>query len=350
MIKNFLCFNQIIDTLRIDDQDALLYYLDKVYVRLSKKDKERLTYYKISKYINIPTFIAKKTYRNFDKNGSNKVDGEEFIRGMMELYSHDYFILTKSYFDILDFTRSGKIYKDDVRIFFHHLKPVDNFYHFRETLHNILNDTFKDKEFLYYKEFLDVIENVNSDIFFILFVYYHEKQPYSNNVVKFIYSLSDLHNTSQLSIPNSPLVLKRNLDNSKNLNESIKKIDVTSRSSIPNNSRRSRILSDLGQKESKQKLKHLLVAPTKNIIIFSSQEIYNNIIHMSISVEIKPEQEEEIPLELTENYYVRHVPGSLNYKIGKMKNTRSVFTFKKASVKLKLNNAFSFVYIHNIGS
>ena len=113
MIKNFLCFNQINDTLKIEDQDALLYYLEEIYVRLSKKDKERLSYYKIAKYMNLPTFIAKKTYRNFDKNNSNKVDGEEFIRGMLELFSNDYFILTKSYFDILDYTHCGKIHKDD---------------------------------------------------------------------------------------------------------------------------------------------------------------------------------------------------------------------------------------------
>jgi hypothetical protein len=277
MLKKYLCFNQITEGIKIEDTEAFVYYLGEIYVRISKKDKERLTYYKLAKYINLPTFIAKKVYHNFDKNGSNKIDGEEYIRSLMELYSFDYYILTKTYFDILDFTKVGKIFKTDVKIFLHHIKEDIDPNILKDTINNILYNTFGIKDFITYREYLDLIENINSDLFFIMFIYFHEKQPFTNNVVNFIYTLSEVQNTHQLDkkSENSSNKLKRNNNdiiseknkNIKTINESFKKMkeDAIISISVHNLKTGASSLSDLRDDNSK----HLLICPTGNIVIFS---------------------------------------------------------------------------------
>ena len=358
MLKKYLCFNQITEGIKIEDTEAFVYYLGEIYVRISKKDKERLTYYKLAKYIDLPTFIAKKVYRNFDKNASNKIDGEEYIRSLLELYSDDYYILTKTYYDILDFTKVGKIFKSDVKIFLHHMKEHADAKVLKDTINNIIYNTFGDKDYITYREFLDLIENTYSDLFFIMFIYFHEKQPFTNNVIKFIYSLSDVHNTHQLDrkMENSTSHLKRNNNdiiseknkNIKTINESFKKMKedaITSRS-VQNLKTGASSFTDLRDENTK----HLLICPTSNIIIFSSEERYNKLKKFVLNYKIDKDSEvDDIPNEINGFFYVRSLPLSLQFKIKKAATTRASLFFKKANDKSKLFNEDNKVYSFNLG-
>jgi hypothetical protein len=373
-MKKFLCFDQIMDTIKLDDKESLTFYLEEIYISLSNDDKERITLNKLTRYMNLPHFIGKKIYQTIDNNNSNKIDGFEFVEGILNLYSNDYFHLTKMYFDILDFTKEKKIYRQNVKIFLLNLKQIEDHKNLFEVVDEILSQTFQGKEFLFYTEFLDTIENVNSDILFILLIYFYQKQPFSDKLIKFIYGQpaetlnsksfgfpKESHNKiacDSLIVPkvkNDIISLKRKgaLGSSKNLHAKI------SQKILTQNKFSGKVVLLPREKKSDiaagaEKMKNIIVAPSENIILFSSDGTYLQICDFVLKDEKLNKKEtiveEDVPDEFSTNHYIREVPKSLEFTISKP-NRRSFL--KKSSRLVTFNcqiEVFSFITFRNLRS
>jgi len=128
--------------------------------------------------------------------------------------------LAKFIFNLYDFNSTGSIKKDDVRVVLSYV-PLqksdsstvikdnieiveDNFedrVESQEQLFHILNIAFKNKEEMNLEEYINVVKNVNSDIFILLLMFLLEKKPFSSYSIQ-VYSLTS--DTPKVQVSNTP--------------------------------------------------------------------------------------------------------------------------------------------------
>lgn len=128
--------------------------------------------------------ISERLFSVLDKDLDKYLDLNEFVDGMCSLFSGDYERLTRFIFNLYDFNKDGKISKDDIRIVLSYIplhienKTSDRFsneeYKDRIESQNeifyILEKAFGNKSFIDYEQFIDIDENISSEIFlYVLF-------------------------------------------------------------------------------------------------------------------------------------------------------------------------------------
>ena len=204
--------------LRVDDLDPFEAYLKDVWVDLysrvtqNKNDKEKsekksgLSKVVFNSYYNLPGIIGDRLFKVFDKNSNNSIELIEFVEGMRTLFFEDYEKTSRFIFDFYDFDHDGKITQEDIRVVLSYItltysdknseKKIANTinisYHHRltsqEELYDILNKCFTDKHIksskIDFKDFKYIIENINSDIYLMIFLFLLEKKPFSNKNIQ----------------------------------------------------------------------------------------------------------------------------------------------------------------------
>ena len=204
--------------LRVDDLDPFEAYLKDVWVDLysrvtqNKNDKEKsekksgLSKVVFNSYYNLPGIIGDRLFKVFDKNSSNSIELVEFVEGMRTLFFEDYEKTSRFIFDFYDFDHDGKISQEDIRVVLSYItltysdknseKKIANTinisYHHRltsqEELYDILNKCFTDKHIksskIDFKDFKYIIENINSDIYLMIYLFLLEKKPFSNKNIQ----------------------------------------------------------------------------------------------------------------------------------------------------------------------
>lgn len=181
-------------------------YLNKIYKEITTPNGIMLVQF--CEYMNISAFIGKQLFRVFDSSKNNFLSLNDFIIGMTNLYCKGYKEISKIIFEILNLEHNNVI----------NLSNLSNFIYF------IINDfdctlinknlIFNDKLLIYveeiiknliielngkyqitFTEFLYLNENLNSDIFLILFTYLISKMPFSENILNlFGQGLPDIDN------------------------------------------------------------------------------------------------------------------------------------------------------------
>ena len=238
--------------LQIQDEELLHKYLKEIWSDLSKRTIENekgLTKVTFNKYYDLPGIISERLFSCFDKDKDGVLGLNEFVEGMQSLFSQaeSFDSLAKFIFNLYDFNSTGIIKKDDVRVVLSYV-PLqktdtttvvkdnieiveDNFddrVESQEQLFHILNIAFKKKEEMNFEEYINVVKNVNSDIFILLLMFLLEKKPFSSYSIQ-VYSLNaekpkvNVSNTPKLepqriASPSlqsrfiSPKLRKKNLD------------------------------------------------------------------------------------------------------------------------------------------
>ena len=124
---------------------------------------------------------------------------------MMTLFSESYDKLTKFIFNFYDFDKDGYISNEDVRVVLSYIplnesQIVDsslmNKYKSRldkqeykdrvesqDELQKLLDKCFKNVELLKYNSFLNVIENLSSEIFLYILIFLLENRPFSKKTL-----------------------------------------------------------------------------------------------------------------------------------------------------------------------
>jgi hypothetical protein len=210
--------------LRVDDLPPFEAYLKDVWADLysrvtqNKNDpKEKsiklsgLSKVVFNSYYNLPGIIGDRLFKVFDTNSNNSIELVEFVEGMRTLFFEDYDKNSKFIFDFYDFDQDGKISQEDIRVVLSYItltysdshdsekKIADknnisykNRLSSQEELVDILNICFTDKNIknskIDFKDFKYIIENINSDIYLMIFLFLLENKPFSNkNIQSYTY-------------------------------------------------------------------------------------------------------------------------------------------------------------------
>ena len=247
-------------SLQIQDDKLLSQYLKAIWADLSKRVRDipikGITKITFNKYYNLPGIISERLFTCFDKDKDGILNLLEFTNGMQQLFSQteSFDNLAKFIFNLYDFNSKGIIKKDDVRVVLSYVplqrdeklennninnknKDIveDKFedrVESQEQLFHILNLAFKNKEEMNFDQYINIIKNVNSDIFILLLMFLLEKKPFSNSSIQLhslptespkieINSATPVLLPQQIASPSlysrffSPILLKKNLDTNK---------------------------------------------------------------------------------------------------------------------------------------
>ena len=197
-----LDLSKVRKSLQIQDEELLNKYLKEIWSDLSKRTKDvtkGITKVTFNKYYELPGIISERLFACFDKDKDGILNLTEFTTGMLSLFSQGetFDSLAKFIFNLYDFNSTGIIKKDDVRVVLSYVPLSDSSSNAKENielvkdkfedrvesqeqLFHILNIAFKNKEKMNFEEYINVIKNVNSDIFILLLMFLLEKKPFSN--------------------------------------------------------------------------------------------------------------------------------------------------------------------------
>ena len=197
-----LDLSKVRKSLQIQDEELLNKYLKEIWSDLSKRTKDvakGITKVTFNKYYELPGIISERLFACFDKDKDGILNLKEFTTGMLSLFSQgeSFDSLAKFIFNLYDFNSTGIIKKDDVRVVLSYVPLSDSSSNAKENielvkdkfedrvesqeqLFHILNIAFKNKEKMNFEEYINVIKNVNSDIFILLLMFLLEKKPFSN--------------------------------------------------------------------------------------------------------------------------------------------------------------------------
>ena len=207
--------------LQIQDEELLNKYLKEIWSDLSKRTKDTkkgITKVTFNKYYDLPGIISERLFSCFDKDKDGILNLTEFTTGMQSLFSQaeSFDSLAKSIFNLYDFNSRGIIKKDDVRVVLSYVPLSDSSSNVKENvelvkdkfedrvesqeqLFHILNIAFKGKEKMNFEEYINVVKNVNSDIFILLLMFLLEKKPFSNYSIQ-MHSLNSESPSLHLSV------------------------------------------------------------------------------------------------------------------------------------------------------
>ena len=158
-------------------------------------------------YYNLPGIIGDRLFNVFDTNCNSSIELNEFVEGMKTLFFEDYEKTSKFIFDFYDLDQDGRITQEDIRVVLSYItltysdsnNPIkkiadtnninyNNRLSSQEELVDILNTCFNDKHIKHskidYREFKYIIENINSDIYLMIFLFLLEKKPFSNKNIQ----------------------------------------------------------------------------------------------------------------------------------------------------------------------
>ena len=235
--------------LQIEDEELLNKYLREIWSDLSKRSIEEtakgINKITFNKYYDLPGIISERLFTVFDKDKDGVLSLSEFVNGMKMLFSQveTFDSLAKFIFTFYDFRNCEKIKKEDVRIVLSYvpLQKTDldsikegnieiveeNFQdrvESQEQLFNILNIAFKNKDEMNFDEYINVVKNVNSDIFILILMFLLEKKPFSSATMKIYSSSMDSPKKSDVSkTPNVKQVIASPSLNSRFISPKLKK-------------------------------------------------------------------------------------------------------------------------------
>jgi hypothetical protein len=214
------------------------------------------------KYYSLPGIIGDRLFRVFDSQKNEVLGFNEFKTGMNILFCEDYEKTLRFIFDFYDFDADGKISKEDIRVVLsyvtysnetetekkkllnnNNLKYNDKINKVTKKLYEssvknqnqlveLLEKCFNnDEELLDFISFVNIIENINSDIYFMIYIFLLEKRPFS---FKSIQLYQNEENAKDLN--NSKMKLNSSLFNFNDtlLSISLKKSQITTNLSINN--------------------------------------------------------------------------------------------------------------------
>ena len=212
--------DSLTEKLRVKDLLQFDAYLKDIWVDLYRREpqiknspKEKLGQLSglskviFNSYYHLPGIIGDRLFKVFDKNCNDSIELVEFLEGMRTLFYEDYEKNSKFIFDFYDFDNDGKISQEDIRIVLSYInltymdsnnlqkKIVDhenisykNRLTSQEELCDILNSCFTDSHIksskINYKQFKYIIENINSDIYLMIFLFLLERKPFTNKNIK----------------------------------------------------------------------------------------------------------------------------------------------------------------------
>ena len=229
--------DQLTKNLKIDDQAAFTSYLKEIwndlYSRVTEnkndekdkdKDKEKTKEVNVKgisklvfdKYFTLPGIIGDRFFRVLDVKECSVLSLNDFVKGMKTIFCGDYEETLRFVFDFYDLDRDGLIDKEDIRVVLSYITLAEspdvkstgvnlsykNRVTSQEELYKILQQCFEKNNKMNFANFKKVIENVNSDLYLMIYLFLLENKPFSKENIK-PYQTSDKKGKESPS-PKSP--------------------------------------------------------------------------------------------------------------------------------------------------
>ena len=227
--------------LKLSEKTGFESYLKEVWIdlisRITKNENDKndktirqdiigITKLLFTKYYSLPGIIGDRLFRVFDSNNNGLLELNEFKAGMLNLFCENYDKTLRFIFDFYDFDGDGKISKEDIRTVLLYAtyskeKDKDNDIYENNKINNILNIVFHNQDKLIdYIEFINIVDKINSDIYFMIYIFLLKKKPFSSKSIElYNYDLNNDINNNFIHNNNIYMNMTENNLNLKNLNE-----------------------------------------------------------------------------------------------------------------------------------
>lgn len=163
-------------------------YLAEIFYELSMEDEANktkiVTKYIFAGYLELPSIISEKIFNSFDIKNKGSLESEDFIEGMFELYAGTYERTINCTFNIFDFDKDGKILIEDVSLllsYFHQVRNEDDL----NPLNKLVENFFSGNKIMSYENYEEIIENNNCNIFLLLLCNLYEKKPFDDEILQY---------------------------------------------------------------------------------------------------------------------------------------------------------------------
>ena len=236
----------VTSNLKVDDKIAFDLYLNEVFEDLLKrrvknqndksinlKNKNLIGINKLifNNYYSLPGIIGERLFHVFDSKRKDIIELGFFKYGMNTLFCDNYQNILRFIFDFYDFDGDGKISKEDIRtvlsyVKFSNKKKVnnnnndnnnsnydinsgtdmnkslnmkklyENSVKSQNQLVDIIEKCFKNMgELIKFDAFINIVENINSDIFFLIYIFLLNKRPFSKKTIE-LYKKTTIDNST----------------------------------------------------------------------------------------------------------------------------------------------------------
>ena len=305
--------NEIIGDYTVENIPAFQTYLRQVWKDLSgrSEDKDKgINKITFSKYYELPGIISERLFSVFNSNKTNYMSCNDFIEGMVNLFSGNLDKLIQLIFKFYDFDKDGKVSKEDIRIVLSYVPlntkglkkeslkfEKENFNDRLESqkeLHQKLDVIFKNTTTIDEKKFKDIIKNVSSDLFLYILIFLLEKRPFNKETVKNLENIKK--SPIQMAAKNRSSNSINNLIVSPNLNSKFQSSTIISKSPIfqsrlagkLNATKGNRLGGDLSNS------KNLLDLYSKNKPNQKIEDESTNVVQLSIPLNKKNSNKEQV--------------------------------------------------------
>ena len=238
--------DSLTNKLKIDDKDAFYLYLKEVWIDLYSRVKENkndksdaeinlngVTKLIFDKYFTLPGIIGDRFFKVLDQKNTSVLSANDFIKGMTTLYCGGYEETVKFIFNFYDMDNDGLIDKEDIRVVLSYITLADSpdvkstglniTYQKRvtsqEELYSILQKCFENipNNKMDFATFKNTIENVNSDIYLMIYLFLLENKPFTKENIK-SYKSKTKKTTTENTEQEKPSEVKLIMSPSKNSN------------------------------------------------------------------------------------------------------------------------------------
>ena len=200
-----ITFDSLTSKFKIENEEAFNLYLREIYQDLFNRVKDKnlngITKLIFDKYFSLPGIIGDRFFKVLDKNNTNVLSYNDFIKGMTTLFCGNYDETIKFIFNFYDFDNDGLIDKEDIRVILSYitlddisennkLNEINITYQKRvtsqEELYSILHKCFENiqNNKMDISTFKNTIENINSDIYLMIYLFLLENKPFTKDNIK----------------------------------------------------------------------------------------------------------------------------------------------------------------------
>lgn len=277
---------------------------------------------------------------------------------MTIIFSENFEKLSKFIFDFYDFDKDGKISEEDVKIVLSYIplnierysskkmkfekEEFKDRIESQDELHILFKKCFIHGEYLNENQFIDVIENVSSDIFLFILIFLFDKKPFSNSSIKEFEgkklktSLIKINRTPNLS---SRYIASPNLQSKFSPSVAIRKSPMMTKRFQLESASNSSILNKAGM-ESKNLLMKFAGKDNSNS---SQSSTSKNLLNKYSQISLKEKEKGENG-DTDENVSIKFIPVNRkkrndlkkleSLKLGEIKKFESISDFNKGNVDI----------------